>query len=170
MPANASRGEVELPFGDGALTLRCSYGAIGEMLPILFDAPEDVRNKRREWLGATLSQFGVDPPPLERMEWHHHLLGAAASQEVATVAAVIAILAHEKHPELTVEQVMAESPPMGVVWTAFDALARLYHWRPGQEPEVQRLDVDRPFDQSWLSSMLSMLLRRPGSSPNGSGE
>jgi hypothetical protein len=168
--ANPSRGEVDLPFGGGVLTLRCSYGALGKLLPMLFDVPEDLQQRRRRWLGVAQEQFGSEPPPIERMEWHHHLLGACYSQppELDVVASAIAIMAEEHHPALTAADVVRESPHWADVAAAFSRLAQLFHWRPGQTEEVA--DTDGPFGALMrLLRMTSPSQRHTASSQNGSG-
>jgi hypothetical protein len=167
---NPHRAEVALPFGDGRLILRCSYGSLAKLLPLLFDAPDAVRQRRREWLKISQEALGVEPPPIERMEWHHHLIGAVAATEVDTVARAIAILAEEHHPGLTVEQVAAESPSWGLLSRAFFDLARLFHWRPGEEPTLtQEVAAGGPFDLGRLLAALSRSRRRTASARPNSG-
>lgn len=166
---NPARAEVALSFGDDALILRPSYPALAKLKPYLFGATDEVKAERHRWLAITQAQFGAEPPPIERMEWHHQLLGAAAASELETVARAVQILAQEHHPELTFEQVMDESPAYGLIWRAFMDMAEYFHWRPGQAPEVARVKSDRPFVPKWLWKMLSTLLPPTASAAKSSG-
>lgn len=151
MTPNPHRAEVALPMGDRQIILRCSYGAIAKMLPYLYEAPDDVAARRMKWLGVATGDGS--PRTLDQMEWHNHLLGAVAATETQTVAACIAILAEEHQPDVTAEDVMRESPSWGLVWRAFIDLRQLFHWRPGEVPEVA--ENKTPFHLARLSRALS---------------
>jgi hypothetical protein len=166
---NPQRAEVALVFGDGHLILRPSFPTIAKLKPYLFGASDEVKAERHRWLAITQAQYGTEPPPVERMGWHHHLLGALAADEFETVSRSILILAEEHHPEMTFEQVMDESPSYGLIWRTFMDLSEYFHWRPGQAPEVPKEKDERPFDPRTLLRMLSILRPRTASVRPNSG-
>ena len=189
---NPSRGEVALPFGDGSIILRCSYGALGKLLPLLLDAPPEVQAKRREFIMESMerflqiqtARFGLNTealarlraetaiPTTDKMDWQHHVLGAVLAREVDTVATVVAICAEEHQPTLTAADVKRQSPHWGSVYRAFEDLARLTNWRPGEEPKAEEVEAVKSVDPFALARSLLALMpsrRRTGSAPPNSG-
>ncbi len=166
---NPFRAEVALQFGEQRLILRCSYAALTKMLPWLEASPE-VAAKRLHWLTVQQEQFGWTPPPLERWEWNHHLLGALAAREIETVARCIAILAEDHHPDVTFERVMDQSPSWGLLAQPFHDLVMLFHYKPGEEPEALKEDIGTiPFGAlkrllGTLSRLRSQMASQPPSS------
>lgn len=170
---NPDRGEVALAFGDRQLILRCSYATLGKLLPLLMDAPPEAMEKRQKWLAIAQETIGGAPPPIERWEWHHHLIGAVAALEVETVARAIKILTEEHHPELTVEEIMDRSPSWGLLSRAFFDVATLFHWKPGESPALASGRDDeakeRPFGLARLYAALWLLRSHMGSARPNSG-
>ena len=162
--------EVALKFGQERIILRCSYDAISKMIPHLEDAAPEVAQRR--WNHAKRQQDAHRQPtlPLERWEWNHHLLGALAAYETATVARCVAILAEEHQPDMTFERVMAASPSWGLLHGPIQDLVWLFHFKPGEEPDLGRAGKDGPFGALVkLSETLSRLLSRTASPQPNSG-
>lgn len=162
MLPDQDRGEVVLPFGQRELILRLSYAALGKLIPALDGAPVDVVDRRRS---AYTAWAGEEPVA---MEWQVHLLGAVAAAEVETIAVIIAAAAHEHHPEVTPQDVMTESPPLGMVRRVCFDLVRLSLLRPGQEPLQE--EVGRgPFVSRISSGILAALRLAAASRTKNSG-
>jgi hypothetical protein len=143
---NPYRNEALLRFGERDIVLRCSWAALAKMLPLLMYPAPEVAEQRRHWLEVAWSKFpGRQIPPLEEWEWHHHLLGALAAHEVHTVARCVAILAEEHHPEVTYEAVLDTSPSWNMLGPALGSLAYLFHWHPGEQPDLQEAGEEGPF-------------------------
>lgn len=165
-----ARAEVALNLGKGErLILRCSFRAVGKMLPVLLDAPPEVQQRRFERLQVNQRAFGREVPLLDEWNWNQHLLGAAAAFEVETVARCIAILAEEHHPDMTPQRVMEASPGWAQVAPVFSQLIFLYHYKPGEEPPQEEAGAAAPFAAiERLLGLLSTWRSPTASKSNGS--
>ena len=162
--------EVAVKFGQERIVLRCSYDAINKMLPHLEDAPLEVAQRRHKCAKRQQDAYRRPTLPLERWEWNHHLLGALAAYETRTVARCVAILAEEHHPGVTFERVMEVSPSWGLLHGPIHDMIVLFHFKPGEEPDLKGLEKDGPFGVlGRLSETLSRLLSRTVSPQPSSG-